>query len=702
MLGSFGKVFTRLSPLIFNKKNNTRLIFAAIITLMLIPLNLLLPFIFFEIVNLLYNGGKYSLLGIELSPVIIAVVYGVVWTTTRAIPVIRRLLVNPVVNTASFDLVHLSMEHLTNSLSHRYHVSTPYSDVNELLQKCILGTNDYVSQLFTQVIPTSIDVLSAAIFLSIKYEWEVGACLGGIIGIYGIYNNWTATYIIDARAQMLKARFQTFTQIASIRNNFDTIHVFNNSPYELRLLREKLNALDFAATRTLDVPDKISLGQILVIGLGVGSITAFSVYNVLSGRYSVSNFIIISYYLLQSSLPLMNFGEGLSKIRAASVDLEKVIDFLNMPAEVVDHFPQRPINLKLSNAEIKFENVKFGYDLNTPILKGVTFTAPAGKKTGIVGISGAGKTTIAKLLYRFYDVNSGSIKINNQDIRDVSLSSLRSALGLVPQNPILFNNTLKMNVWYGAISVHGNTPDNQNIYHALEKACLTDLINSHPDGLERMLGERGLKISGGQLQRVAIARALLKDPAIFVFDEATSALDSNIEEEIQKNLDEVSKGVTTLVITHRLSTITNADWIIVLSDGTVVEEGTHMQLVERGGKYKELWFKQRKNFITDIESPFEQINDLSLRRKEKEPIERTNPPKFSTLKYSRFHSDQPSDVLAPPRSLSQENLNRDSHATNVRRENELSIAIDHDENALLINNSDVQSPNNPKRNCILL
>jgi ATP-binding cassette subfamily B protein len=342
-----------------------------------------------------------------------------------------------------------------------------------------------------------------------------------------------------------------------------------------------------AAVRNKTSLSLLNVGQAGIIALGLTAVMIMAGNGVVAGTMTLGDFVLVMTYLMQLYLPLDFLGYVYREIKQSLTDLEVMFNLMHLPAEVVDKAGAKPLAVR--GGEIAFEDVHFGYQPDRPILKGVGFTVPAGRKVAIVGPSGAGKSTISRLLFRFYDVDSGRITIDGQDLRDVTQASLRAAIGIVPQDTVLFNDTIHYNIAYGS----PGAPDAE-VERAAKVAAIHEFIVSTPQGYETRVGERGLKLSGGEKQRVAIARTMLKGPAILIFDEATSALDSQTEKEIQAALGQVSRNRTTLVIAHRLSTVVDADEIIVLEHGRITERGTHAALLAAGGQYAAMWARQQE------------------------------------------------------------------------------------------------------------
>jgi len=366
--------------------------------------------------------------------------------------------------------------------------------------------------------------------------------------------------------------------------NFETVKYFNNEDFEVKRIDQSLKDYELAANQSRHTLSLLNIVQTFIIMVGITIMLVMSVYGIKSGNINVGGFVVINAYMLQLYQPLNWLGSVYREIRQSLTDMENMFSLLEISPttkEGLENIPQNNVT------EIRFDKVSFDYDIRRTIIKKISFTVPDGKKVAIVGPTGAGKSTISRLLFKFYDPKEGDIYINNTNINKISQKSLRKIIGVVPQDTVLFNDTIYYNISYG------NTGANkEEVISAAQNADIHDFIVSLPDGYETIVGERGLKLSGGEKQRVAIARTILKNPKIFFFDEATSALDTSTEKEIQKNLENVSKNKTTLIIAHRLSTAANADNIIVLDKGAIVEQGTHQSLLLKKGKYFEMWGKQ--------------------------------------------------------------------------------------------------------------
>jgi len=367
--------------------------------------------------------------------------------------------------------------------------------------------------------------------------------------------------------------------------NFETVKYFNNEVYESIRLDKSLKDYELAANQSRHSLSLLNIAQTFIIMLGITIMLVMSAYDIKNGNISIGGFVVINAYMLQLYQPLNFLGSVYREIRQALTDMENMFSLLDVSPSSKSNL----VNLSHSNlAEIRFENVSFDYDIRRTIINNITFKVPNGKKVAIVGPTGAGKSTISRLLFKFYNPKKGNIYVNDTNINKISQDSLRKIIGVVPQDTVLFNDTIYYNIAYG------NTDSTkEEVISAAKNADIHNFIKILPDGYETIVGERGLKLSGGEKQRVAIARTILKNPKIFFFDEATSALDTSTEKEIQKNLEKISKNKTTLVIAHRLSTAAGADNIIVLDKGVIIEEGNHNALIKKKGKYFEMWEKQK-------------------------------------------------------------------------------------------------------------
>ena len=392
---------------------------------------------------------------------------------------------------------------------------------------------------------------------------------------------------IAFRREMNQSDSDANTKAVDSLLNFETVKYFGNEGHETRRFdfsMEKYSRASIQSTISLSV---LNTGQAAIMALGMGVVMVLTALGIKDGRFTVGEFVTANAILMQLYQPLNLLGTVYREITQGLVDMDAMFRLLRRPQEVTDTPGAQP--LIVSGGEIRFDNVVFSYDPERIVLKGVSFVVPAGKTVAVVGPSGAGKSTISRILYRFYDIKSGSVTIDGQDIRDVTQASLRAAIGIVPQDTVLFNDTVRYNIAYGRIGAN-----EAEIKEAARLAQIDKFIQLLPQGYESMVGERGLKLSGGEKQRVAIARTILKNPPILLLDEATSALDTGTEREIQGALSEVSQGRTTLVIAHRLSTVIDADEILVLDHGQIIERGRHSELIDKGGHYAAMWNKQRE------------------------------------------------------------------------------------------------------------
>ena len=484
------------------------------------------------------------------------------------------------------QLAYKTFVHL-HRLSLRFHLERRTGGLSRVIERGTKGIETIVRFTILNTVPTIIEfVLTAAIFW-----WGYGFSYLGItaftVWVYIWFTIRASDWRINIRRDMNDSDTDANTKAIDSLLNFETVKYFGNEDMEARRFDQSMAKYEKAATQVWTSLGWLNFGQGFIFGVGTLVMLVMSGIAVQNGTQTIGDFVFINAMLLQLSVPLNFIGFVYREIRQGLTDIEQMFDLLEVDAEIEDAPDAK--ELVVSKGAISFKDVHFAYDPARQILKGISFEVPAGHTVAVVGPSGAGKSTISRLLYRFYDVQSGSITIDGQDVRGVTQKSLRAAIGMVPQDTVLFNDTIAYNIRYGRPSA-----SEEEVRQAAEIAQIGTFIESLPEGYKSMVGERGLKLSGGEKQRVAIARTILKSPPILILDEATSALDTHTEQEIQTALDVVSRNRTTLVIAHRLSTVVNADEIIVLKDGGIAERGKHADLLEHDGLYAQMWSRQRE------------------------------------------------------------------------------------------------------------
>ncbi len=519
--------------------------------------------------------------------------YGLLRIASVAVPQIRELLFARVGQNAQREVAIDVFRHI-HALSLRFHLERRTGGLSRIIERGIKSIDFLFRFLLFSIGPTLLQLLIVSVLFALRYEPVFALIAGVTVIVYFWFTAWSTEWRLKFRREMNQQDTEANTRAIDSLLNYETVKYFNNETYEADRYNVAMSAYQEAAIRSNNSLALVNGGQAIIFNVGLITILILTARGIMAGEMGIGAITSISLIMMTLYQPLNFLGFAYREIKQALVDMEKMFNLLDVDTEVEDRPGAKA--LEIDAGAITFEDVRFRYDADRPILKGISFTVPPGERTALVGHSGAGKSTISRILYRFYDIEQGSVLIDGQDIRDVTQDSLRRSIGIVPQDTVLFNDTIAYNIGYAK---PGASRD--EIEQAAQLAQIHGFIAGLPQGYDALVGERGLKLSGGEKQRVAIARTILKNPPILILDEATSALDSVTEYEIQEALRKVSANRTTLVIAHRLSTIIDADQIIVLRDGEIAEKGSHTDLLALDGEYAALWHQQQESDLEAAE-----------------------------------------------------------------------------------------------------
>ena len=568
-----------------------RRVVAAIVMLVLSKvITVWAPFAFKHATDMLTAGAKDPAAVLAITalagPAALITVYGLGRIGMVVFAQLRDALFAKVGQHAVRELAILTFRHL-HALSLRFHLERRTGGLSRIIERGTKGIDTILRYSLFNTIPTVLEIAFVAGVLWWNFGWIYAAVIVATVFLYVAFTYWATEWRINIRRVMNDADTDANTKAIDSLLNFETVKYFGNEEHEAQRFDRSMAKYEDAAVKTWTSLAVLNAGQAIVFTIGLTIVMVMSAVDVGQGRATVGDFVMINALMIQLYMPLNFIGSVYRDIKQGLIDIEAMFKLLGVPAEIADK--PGAGELAVAKGEIVFDHVSFAYDAARPILKDLSLTVKPGQTVAIVGPSGAGKSTISRLLYRFYDVKGGTIRIDGQDISEVTQKSLRAAVGMVPQDTVLFNDTIRYNIRYGR-------PDatDAQVEEAAKLAQIHNFVMSLPKGYDSTVGERGLKLSGGEKQRVSIARTILKGPPILILDEATSALDTMTEQEIQQALRVVSKNRTTLVIAHRLSTVVDADEIVVLDQGRISERGRHTELLEKNGLYAAMWNRQRE------------------------------------------------------------------------------------------------------------
>ena len=565
-----------------------RVIGAMLLLIMAKLIGVYVPFLFKDAVDALTGQGAGDVTLMVVVPTSLILAYGSARVLTLLFGELRDAVFVKVGQHAMRQIALSTFRHL-HQLSLRFHMARKTGGLSRIIERGVRGIDFLLRFMLFNILPTLLEILLISSIFWLEFGFAYAAvtfvCLISYIYFTAAVTDWRLKFRREMNDQDTKANSKAIDSLL----NYETVKYFTNEVYEATRYDQALASYESAAVRSQLSLTLLNVGQSLIISIGLVIVLLMAAQGVVDGQFTIGEFVLVNSLLIQIYMPLNFLGFVYREIKQSLTDMEKMFEVIRTDADIKDVSDAKP--LQVSGGAVSFKNVCFEYNPDRRILHGISFEVPAGSTTAIVGASGAGKSTISRILFRFYDIASGEVTVDDQNIANVSQKSLREEIGVVPQDTVLFNDTVFYNIQYGR-------PDasEEEVKEAAKLAQIHDFVSSLPEGYDTQVGERGLKLSGGEKQRVAIARTILKNPAILLLDEATSALDSHTEREIQGAFEEISQGRTTLVIAHRLSTVIGADEILVLDAGNIVERGTHSELLALNGQYSAMWQRQQEVF----------------------------------------------------------------------------------------------------------